>query len=76
MSVVVDEMLASIAPDLVEFEQRLEASVAADFGPFASAASVAQALPTGLSTDGSAFSVSYSALDQTTQPNPFGGGNF
>ncbi|MBJ7609607.1 MAG: polyprenyl synthetase family protein [Candidatus Dormibacteraeota bacterium] len=35
MSVVVDELLASIAPDLVEFERRLEASVAADFGPMA-----------------------------------------
>jgi peptidase A4-like protein len=48
----------------------------ADFGPFASASSVAQAVPTGLSTDGSGFSVSYSALDQPTQPNPFGSSNF
>ena len=49
----------------------------ADFGPFASASSAAQAVPTGLSTDGSAFSVSYTALDQATQPDPFaGGGNF
>ena len=37
MSVVVDEILASIAPDLVEFERRLEESVAADLGPMADA---------------------------------------
>ena len=37
MSVVVDELLASIAPDLVEFERRLEESVAADLGPMADA---------------------------------------
>jgi heptaprenyl diphosphate synthase len=37
VSVVVDELLASIAPDLVEFERRLEESVAADFGPLAEA---------------------------------------
>lgn len=50
---------------------------AADFGPFASASSAAQAAPTGLSSDGSAFSVSYTAIDQTPQPDPFtGGGNF
>jgi Peptidase A4 family len=50
---------------------------AGDFGPFASATSSAQAVPTGLSSDGSAFTVSYAAVAQTTQPNPFsGGGNF
>jgi heptaprenyl diphosphate synthase len=37
VSVVVDELLASIAPDLVEFERRLEESVTADFGPMAEA---------------------------------------
>jgi heptaprenyl diphosphate synthase len=37
VSVVVDELLASIAPDLVEFERRLEESVAADLGPMADA---------------------------------------
>ncbi len=37
MSVVVDEMLMPIAADLVEFEHRLEESVAADFGPLADA---------------------------------------
>ncbi len=37
MSVVVDELLAPIAPDLVEFERRLVASVAADLGPMADA---------------------------------------
>jgi heptaprenyl diphosphate synthase len=37
MSVMVDELLTSIAPDLVEFEQRLEESLAADFGPMADA---------------------------------------
>ena len=37
MSVVVDEMLAAISPDLVEFERRLEESVAADLGPMAEA---------------------------------------
>jgi hypothetical protein len=54
----------------------IELQSTADFGPFASATSSAQAVPTGLSPDGSAFSVGYSALDQTTQPAPFGGGNF
>jgi hypothetical protein len=50
---------------------------AADFGPFASASSAAQAVPTGLSTDGSAFSVSYSSIAQTAQPDPYaGGGSF
>ena len=44
---------------------------AADFGPFASATSAAQAAPTGLSSDGSAFSVSYATIDQTPQPDPF-----
>jgi geranylgeranyl pyrophosphate synthase len=37
MSVMVDEMLSSIGPELVEFERRLEESVAADFGPMADA---------------------------------------
>ncbi len=37
MSVMVDELLTSIAPDLVEFEHRLEESLAADFGPMADA---------------------------------------
>jgi heptaprenyl diphosphate synthase len=37
MSVMVDELLSSIAPDLVEFERRLEESVATDFGPMADA---------------------------------------
>ncbi len=37
MSVVVDEMLTPIASELVEFERRLEESVAADFGPMADA---------------------------------------
>ena len=37
MSVVVDEMLAAISPDLTEFERRLEESVAADLGPMADA---------------------------------------
>ncbi len=46
----------------------------ADFGPFASAGSAAQAVPTNVSTDGSAFSISYSALDQAPQPDPFSGG--
>lgn len=36
-SVVVDELLASIAPELVEFERRLEESVTADLGPMADA---------------------------------------
>jgi hypothetical protein len=50
---------------------------AGNFGRFASATSGAQAVPTGLSSDGSAFSVSYSTLDQATQPDPFaGGGSF
>ena len=50
----------------------------ADFGPFASASSAAQAVPSNLSSDGSAFSVSYTAVTQPTQPDPFsgGGGNF
>jgi hypothetical protein len=48
----------------------------ADFGPFASASSAAQAVPAGLSSDGSAFSISYAALDQTPQPDPYGGGYF
>ncbi|MDQ2960609.1 MAG: polyprenyl synthetase family protein [Candidatus Dormibacteraeota bacterium] len=37
MSMVVDQLLAPIATDLVEFEERLEASVAADLGPMADA---------------------------------------
>jgi geranylgeranyl pyrophosphate synthase len=37
VSVMVDEMLSSIGPDLAEFERRLEESVAADFGPMADA---------------------------------------
>jgi heptaprenyl diphosphate synthase len=37
MSVIVDELLTPIASDLVEFERRLEESVAADFGPLADA---------------------------------------
>ncbi len=37
MSMVVDELLTPIAPELVEFERRLEASVRADFGPMADA---------------------------------------
>ena len=37
MSVIVDELLTPIAPDLVEFERRLEDSVKADFGPMAEA---------------------------------------
>jgi heptaprenyl diphosphate synthase len=37
VSVVVDELLTPIAEDLVEFERRLEESVAADFGPLADA---------------------------------------
>ncbi|MGH7723724.1 MAG: polyprenyl synthetase family protein [Candidatus Dormibacteria bacterium] len=37
MNVMVDELLTAIAPDLVEFEQRLENSLAADFGPMADA---------------------------------------
>jgi heptaprenyl diphosphate synthase len=37
MSVMVDELLTSIAPDLVEFEHRLAESLAADFGPMADA---------------------------------------
>jgi heptaprenyl diphosphate synthase len=37
VSMVVDELLAPIATDLVEFEERLEASVAADLGPMAEA---------------------------------------
>ena len=50
----------------------------ADFGPFASASSSAQAVPAGLSSDGSAFSVSYAAVTRPAQPDPFagGGGNF
>ena len=48
-----------------------------NFGPFASATSGAQAVPTGVSSDGSAFSVSYSSVAQSAQPDPFaGGGNF
>jgi heptaprenyl diphosphate synthase len=37
VSVVVDELLTPIAADLLEFERRLEAAVAADFGPMADA---------------------------------------
>lgn len=37
MSVIVDELLTPIAPDLIEFERRLEDSVKADFGPMADA---------------------------------------
>jgi geranylgeranyl pyrophosphate synthase len=36
-SAVVDELLAPIADDLIEFERRLEASVAEDLGPMADA---------------------------------------
>jgi len=47
------------------------------FGPFASATSTAEAVPTGLSADGSGFSVSYSSAAQTTPTNPYaGGGSF
>jgi hypothetical protein len=55
----------------------IQLQASADFGPFASASSAAQVVPTGLSSDGSAFSVSYTALDQPAQPDPYaGGGNF
>ena len=37
MSVVVEELLAPIAPDLADFEKRLQAAVADDFGPMADA---------------------------------------
>ncbi|MDQ6847667.1 MAG: polyprenyl synthetase family protein [Candidatus Dormibacteraeota bacterium] len=37
MSVIVDELLTPIAPELVEFERRLEESVKSDFGPMADA---------------------------------------
>jgi heptaprenyl diphosphate synthase len=37
MSVIVDELLVPIAPDLIEFERRLEESVKADLGPMADA---------------------------------------
>jgi heptaprenyl diphosphate synthase len=37
MSVIVDELLTPIAPDLIEFERRLEGSVQADLGPMADA---------------------------------------
>ncbi len=37
MSVIVDELLTPIGPDLVEFERRLEDSVKADLGPMADA---------------------------------------
>ncbi|MBJ7595433.1 MAG: polyprenyl synthetase family protein [Candidatus Dormibacteraeota bacterium] len=37
MTVLVDELLTPIAPELVEFERRLEESVRADFGPMADA---------------------------------------
>jgi heptaprenyl diphosphate synthase len=37
MSVIVDELLIPIAPDLIEFERRLEDSVKADLGPMADA---------------------------------------
>ncbi|MHB8718347.1 MAG: polyprenyl synthetase family protein [Candidatus Dormibacteria bacterium] len=37
VSMVVDQLLAPIADDLVEFERRLEASVAGDLGPMADA---------------------------------------
>jgi hypothetical protein len=48
-----------------------------EFGRFASAAGVAaQAVPTELSTDGSAFSVGYSTLEQAIPPDPYGGGTF
>jgi hypothetical protein len=48
----------------------------ASFGRFASASSGAQAVPANLSTDGSAFTVTYSALatPQPTAPVPFGPG--
>ena len=50
----------------------------ADFGPFASASASAgaQAVPASLSTDGSAFTVTYSELDtpQTAVPDPYGPG--
>jgi hypothetical protein len=49
---------------------------AADFGPFASASSAAEAVPTGLSTDGSAFSISYASVARTPQPDPYGGGGY
>jgi heptaprenyl diphosphate synthase len=37
VTVVVDELLTPIAPELLEFEHRLEESVRADFGPMADA---------------------------------------
>jgi hypothetical protein len=51
---------------------------ATDFGPFASATSAARAVPAGLSHDGSAFSVRYTAVTRPPQPDPFdgAGGNF
>jgi hypothetical protein len=45
-------------------------------GPFAAMATAAQAVPTDLSTDGSAFSVAYGELSQAQQPDPYGGAPF
>ena len=56
----------------------IELQLFADFGPFASASASAgaQAVPASLSTDGSAFTVTYSELDtpQTAVPDPYGPG--
>jgi Peptidase A4 family len=45
----------------------------ANFGPFASASSSAQAVPAGLAPNGSSFTVTYSELDAPAQPSPFAG---
>jgi hypothetical protein len=45
----------------------------ANFGRFAAAGSGAQAVPTGLSTNGSSFTVAYAEVDTPAQPDPFAG---
>jgi len=47
----------------------------ANFGPFASAGSSAQAVPAGLASNGSSFTVTYSELDTPAQPDPYAGPN-
>jgi hypothetical protein len=45
----------------------------ADFGRFAAAGSGSQAVPTGLSSDGSSFTVTYAELETPSQPDPYAG---
>jgi hypothetical protein len=45
----------------------------ATFGRFAAAGSGSPAVPTGLSSGGSSFTVAYAELETPTQPDPFAG---